>query len=141
MLLLLLLKFGWAATCLTCLTLLVHLITSYIKSKPPVQVSLIDLINCDLTYIFYLNFSTMIIVHSLLIAEIAVPPPLACLLAFVADVAVIGVLIYLSIGVVLQFVYMKLRTTHLSESTTDEEARRLILVTIALVSLTEVSVK
>ncbi len=118
-----------------CLTTQMWLIINYIKSKPLLLTSLNDALNLDLAYFYACDVFTAFAIHCVLVVEIEVPHALALLLSHFLDFCVVGLALYPSVGVVIQYAHVRLRTPELFEDLSHEFVRRVISATITILSL------
>ncbi len=105
-----------------------HIIVSYLKSKPPGLTSLSDLINLDLARTLFLGCAALVACHLVIALNLRLPPYASFALVGSMQVLVHGVMFYLSIGAVVQFAHVYLKSVSLSETVSDEtiQVRRLL---------------
>ncbi len=97
-----------------------HIITSYLKSKPPGLTSLTDLINLDLARILFLGGTALIICLVVIALNIKLPPLISFIIVVSMQLLLHGILFYLTIGAIVQYAHVHLRAVSLSETMTDE---------------------
>ncbi len=132
---------GWLLFCFTGLTLQVRLLLNHFKSKPPVMVSLVDLVNGDVVraaFLFGCGLLLPYFVANLGLRILYLP---AIVISVFAPIAVQVVLVYLTVAAVVQSLLMRLRATSLNDSLSDEQACVAIRATVLLFSSTTNAVR
>ncbi len=87
------------------LTMFVSVISRHVHSKPPLLISMVDLINIDLARAYYAATSCASLIHIITTLDVAhVPPLLAVPITFVFSVSGICLAAYGSISVIAHYV-------------------------------------
>ncbi len=97
-----------------------HIITSYLKSKPPGLPSLSDLINHDLVRILFSASTILIISLAVIALDLKIHSHISFIIGACMQFFMHGVLFYLTIGAIVQYIHVHLRTVSLSETIADE---------------------
>ncbi len=120
------------------LTMFVKTFSSYVDTKPPAMVSLIDLLNKDMSIVYLSGTALSLIVHVVRILEIDnVPSIVAAPLGLAMSCNYAGLYIYILLGVIIQYILVKHRSTSFTERFTDEQIRKGILFcVVTLTTLT-----
>lgn len=108
----------------THLRLQVSFIIRHLKTKPPLLVSLVDLVNTDLSVTLLLVGLSICVVHFVDSTHLAIPSWPAHILANLMRLSFMALLTYLSVSVATEYLHVRLRTASVLEPTrlTDEAA-------------------
>ncbi len=126
---------AWSATCIILLNTQAHLMIGYLKSKPLIRISLTDLISRDLVRIYAANFTTVAVINSILAAKLSLDRISALVLSNSVEFYVVCLGAYLSVGAVIQYAQVKLKTAELSENTSHQDLRSGIRFVVASFSV------
>ncbi len=126
------------------LTLFVKTFVKYVFSKPPVIISMVDLINVDLVRTYYatLNFSMIIMIITSLDLD-NFPLCIAVIMSFAFSVACICFTTYASISVIVHYAMIKQLTINFSMGITDEQvinAIRIVVITPIVIICTALGI-
>ncbi len=116
----LLLHLLWITVCLGSLWLQVGHVVHCIKKKPIVQVTLVDRAHCDLANVYRLCLVCSLVGNVCLSAEITVPFWPAFALSHLLDFLATLFVLYLSIGIIIQYAHVKLKVTTLFEGLSED---------------------
>ena len=94
-------------------------VLSYLRSKPPGKVLLLDLVNIDTTFLTLLTSSVIALVHLVVHAGIELPNFVAAFAAHAMFLSGLGLFVYLAIGSVLQYLHLRFKTVSLFGSLLD----------------------
>ena len=113
----------------------VHLTLSYLRSKHPLRLLLIDLVNLDFVRLVFLLGCVYLLCYFLVHSGILVPDTLAALLAVLSPLLGKLVLLYLAASSMIQYLHLKWRTASPFEVILDEHMSAGIRLLIALVAV------
>ncbi len=113
------------------LHVLMGLIRSFHRSRPIVQLSLIHLVNADLSDTYTSLITTSLVINTLQSLEIALPhvPAMALTQAMLASL--LAFILYMALAIVAHYLHVLLQTVDLFE---DEHRARNVLRTVILIS-------
>ncbi len=111
------------------------LLTRFQRSRPPVMVSLTDLVNLDLIYTLAGCGIILTLLMAFVFLDIRLPQLMVNVLIFVTRIFMNSFLIYLSIGVVVQYIHVHLRSASIFERVSDETVRNVIRAVLGSVSI------
>ncbi len=112
----------------------VRTITSYLTSKPPLMVSLTDLINLDLARTIFLGCSCLVAGHLSVAVRARLPESVASVLVFLMRTSLYGILLFLTIGIAVQYAHVVMRSASLFETTSDETIQKRIRIAVWTIS-------
>ncbi len=126
------------------LTLFVKIFIKHVFSKPPIIISMVDLINVDLVRTYYgsLSLSMPILIITSLDMD-NVPSCIAAMITFAFSIACICLATYASISVIVHYAMIKQLTINFSMSFTDEQVInivRIVVTTLALILCTTLGI-
>ncbi len=112
-----------------------HLPLSYLRSKHPLRLLLIDLVNLDFVRLVFLLGCVYLLCYFLVHSGILVPDALAALLAVLSPLLGKLVLLYLAASSMIQYLHLKWRTASPFEVILDEHMAAGIRLLTALVAV------
>ena len=133
--------FAWLLSCFSGLTLQVRLLLGYIRSKPPIMISLVDLVNADVVRAnFFLGCNVLLpyMVASLGLRILYLP---GAAITFFLPFSFTIVLVYLTVAAMVHFLLIHLCTTSLHDAFSDEQTRLAIRAIVLLFCTTANVVK
>lgn len=87
------------------LTFLMRLIIEHAKNKPPLQITLVDLVNIDLSYSYFLSCFSAVFISLCIEAQLLpVWPQLALICSWGFEFVAIIFQVYINIGIVIRFI-------------------------------------
>ncbi len=126
------------------LTMFVKTFFKHVFSKPPVNISMVDLINVDLVRTYYATLNVSMIIFTITSLSLDdVPSCIAAIIAFAFSVAGICFATYISISVIVHYVMIRQLTINFSAHLTDEQvinAIRFVVITPVVILCTTLGI-
>ncbi len=126
---------SWLAICFFSLIVQSNLLLRHLRSKPPVMVSLVDLVNADLVAANLFMSLNVLPPYAVANLGLRVPNIMVAMATLIIPFSLQTVLVYLTLAAIVQFTLARLRATSLVDSLTDEKTRATIRALVLLSSL------